>query len=170
MLREEVASEDGLGFTFTSIRKADGVGIITIQDQSVLLVEQYRHIVGSRMLELPGGRIEERETPEEAARRELAEECGFIAGEMMLLGSFHPFPSLLSEKVHIFYTENPRPSNVRREASEGDMILHAIKLELIPPLLRDDRLSSAVDALALYRFLHARHPQLLASDPEDLHA
>src|SRR5687767_14179290 len=56
----------------------------------VLLVRQHRPVVDQDTIELPSGHVEAGETPEEAARRELLEETGMVAGEMELLGVMSP--------------------------------------------------------------------------------
>lgn len=57
-------------------------------DGRVLAIRQYRPGPGCVVLNLPGGLIDDGETPEEAARRELTEETGYVAGELEVLGDF----------------------------------------------------------------------------------
>jgi ADP-ribose pyrophosphatase len=68
----------------------------------VLLVEQYRKAVGKRLLEIPAGLLEEGESPEECARRELIEETGFQALQLDKLIQFYPSPGFSTEIIHIF--------------------------------------------------------------------
>ena len=72
------------------------------EDKEVLLVEQYRKAVESKTLEIPAGTLEEGESPEECARRELIEETGFQASKMDTLTEFYPSPGFSSEIIHIF--------------------------------------------------------------------
>ena len=53
------------------------VGIIAVQGDSIFLVRQYRRAADRTLLEIPAGKMEDGETPVQAARRELAEEAGF---------------------------------------------------------------------------------------------
>ncbi|MCK4476825.1 MAG: NUDIX hydrolase [Methanophagales archaeon] len=71
------------------------------EDKEVLLVEQYRKAVESKTLEIPAGTLEEGESPEECARRELIEETGFQASKMDTLTEFYPSPGFSSEIIHI---------------------------------------------------------------------
>lgn len=67
-----------------------------------LVVDQWRH--GSREMsrEFPGGVIERDEKPAEGAVRELREETGCTADELIHLGSTYPNPALQSNQVHFF--------------------------------------------------------------------
>ncbi len=68
----------------------------------VLLVEQFRKAVERTTLEIPAGTLEENETPEECARRELLEETGYDAMRFEKLISFFPSPGYSNEVIHIF--------------------------------------------------------------------
>ena len=70
------------------IRHPDSVIILPItQDGKFVFVRQYRPTVERFTLELPAGGIDEGEDPVRAASRELVEEVGMIADEMILLGT-----------------------------------------------------------------------------------
>lgn len=68
----------------------------------VLLVRQYRLPVGKYLWELPAGKVDEGETPLQAARRELAEETGYRAKKWEKLAIFYPSPGFLAEKMTIY--------------------------------------------------------------------
>ena len=61
----------------------------------VLLVRQYRHGTDRSYWALPGGYINERETPGEAAQRELLEETGYAARSVCPIAALHPVPACL---------------------------------------------------------------------------
>ena len=68
----------------------------------VLLVRQLRVPAGKRLWELPAGRMDEGETPLQAAKRELREETGYQAKTWKKLVSYWPSPGFLQEKMTIF--------------------------------------------------------------------
>src|SRR4029077_11138171 len=68
----------------------------------VLLVRQYRLPARRFMWELPAGRVDEGETPLQAARRELVEETGYRAKKWAKLAEFFPSPGFLAEKMTIY--------------------------------------------------------------------
>jgi len=68
----------------------------------VLLVRQYRLPARQYMWELPAGRVDEGETPLQAAKRELVEETGYRAKKWTRLAEFFPSPGFLAEKMTIY--------------------------------------------------------------------
>ena len=72
------------------VRCADAVGVLPfVDDDHVLLVQQYRYVAGHPTWEMPTGGRTMSESLEDAARRELAEEAGFAAGRLEYLPSMH---------------------------------------------------------------------------------
>ena len=81
----------------------DAVTIIPLdQDGQVWFIRQYRHAAGVELLELPAGVTEEGEAPEVGALRELREEIGMAAGEMIKLGGFYLAPGYSTEYMHVY--------------------------------------------------------------------
>jgi ADP-ribose pyrophosphatase len=73
---------------FYALQMLDYVSVVAFTGQDeLILVRQYRPAVESYTLELPSGHVEPGERPEQSARRELAEECGFDAADLELLGT-----------------------------------------------------------------------------------
>ncbi len=70
-----------------------------------LFVRQYRHPAGQKLIELPAGTLEEGESPEETARRELREEGGIIAHSMKFVTKFYVAPGYTTELIHLFYVD-----------------------------------------------------------------
>jgi ADP-ribose diphosphatase len=91
---------------FTLMADADGVGFIhcgdsalvvpMLEDGRVLLAVERSPAMDREVLVLSGGAIEEGETPEEAANRELQEELGWRAERLDFLGELHPYKYLTS--------------------------------------------------------------------------
>ena len=68
----------------------------------ILLVRQYRLPARQYLWELPAGRVDEGETPLQAAKRELVEETGYRARSWKKLAEFYPSPGFLAEKMTIY--------------------------------------------------------------------
>jgi 8-oxo-dGTP pyrophosphatase MutT (NUDIX family) len=84
----------------------------------VTLVEQYRHAVGDRLLELPAGTLEPGEEPLETAMRELREEAGLVAGRWDRLGTFFSSPGFLREEMHAFLARDLQSVPAEPETDE----------------------------------------------------
>ena len=83
---------------------------VPIDDRGrVLLVRQYRHPPGQRLLELPAGGLEPGEDPEATVRRELREEIGLSPGVIERVGGFYTAPGFLTEFLHLFVARDLTP-------------------------------------------------------------
>ncbi len=79
-----------------------GVVVPVFADKTIALVKQYRHPAKKFLLELPAGTVEDGETPEECALREVEEEIGMKAGKIEKLIEFYVSPGFLEERMHLF--------------------------------------------------------------------
>jgi len=87
-----------------SIRTRDYVSVFAItRDKTFVLVRQFRPAIEMFTLELPGGHVDEGETPEQSARKELLEETGFVAEELTLLGTLAPDTGRLDTRMWCFF-------------------------------------------------------------------
>lgn len=102
---DDIEFPDGSIGTHTVMHRKPGVGIVvTTPTQKMLLQKEYRYVIDSSNWEIPGGGIDEGETPEQAAKRELFEETGIVATELENFGISYPLNSLNNEVVTIFHT------------------------------------------------------------------
>ncbi len=73
-----------------------------LDDGSVLLVRQYRYATGGWLLEIPAGKLDADESPEDCAIRETEEETGYRPGELQPLGWIWTTPGFADEKIWLF--------------------------------------------------------------------
>ena len=84
-------------------RHCGGVGILAIdEDDRVIMVKQYRKPYEEFLLEIPAGKLEKGETPEDCAERELLEETGCKADILERLSEIYPSPGFLDERLFVF--------------------------------------------------------------------
>ena len=97
--RFSVRVEDGMEIVDTP----DAVAIVAVDaEERFVLVRQARAAVGTSVLELPAGLIDEGEKPLETARRELREETGLHGGRWRELAAFWSSPGFENERVWVF--------------------------------------------------------------------
>lgn len=92
------------------------VGMVALDAEGcVLLVRQWRHAPGVALLEIPAGAISRGEQAEDCARRELAEEIGFVPRRVDHLTTMYTAPGYVGEAIHLYLARDLIP-----EAAEGD--------------------------------------------------
>lgn len=94
------------------------LGDPTGADPSLLMIRQYRHAAGGWLLEIPAGRLDPGEAPEDCARRELLEETGCTTSHLELLTTILTTPGFSDERIHLFMAAGLTAGVARREADE----------------------------------------------------
>ena len=108
--RERHTLPDGRRVSLDAVRVPAVAYILPLLDDGrVVLIRQYRPIVGAEIWELPAGTIEAGESPEACARRELVEEAGYEAGRLEPLGEALADPGLTDERIFLFVARELRP-------------------------------------------------------------
>jgi len=116
------------------------IAIVPIINEKVLLVEQYRTAAGCRTLEIPAGTIEEGESPDECARRELIEETGFQASQWDKLTAYYPSPGYSTEIIQIFKAEGlEKVPDVKAELPVYCMNLKDVEAQIITGEIKDGK-------------------------------
>jgi len=120
--------------TFQVVRHPGGVGVLPLHDDgTITLIRQLRPAVGGTLLEIPAGRLQAGEDPAVCGEREMAEETGLSARELVPLGSFYPSPGVFDEVIHLFLGTglsqgNSRPEQYEEIATERMPIGEALRL------------------------------------------
>jgi len=107
-LREDVAQmPDGRTTIYGVVTFGRCVGVVPFVDADhVMLVRQYRYVQReNHRWEIPTGGVNEGETLEQAAQRELAEEAGYNAGRLIHLSSYYTSKCICDETGHIYMGE-----------------------------------------------------------------
>ena len=74
-------------------------------DRQLVMVRQFRYGTRDLSLEIPGGLMEEGESPVETGERELREETGYVGASARVLASVHPNPAIQSNRCHLVLVE-----------------------------------------------------------------
>jgi 8-oxo-dGTP pyrophosphatase MutT (NUDIX family) len=116
------------------------------------MIRQYRH--GSRevTLEIPGGLVDPGDTPENAAARELLEETGYHAEDVVKLGVSNPNPAIFNNRCYTFVTRNVTKVCDPKPDQTEDIEVVLIPLVDIPELIRKGKIDHAIVISAFYWF------------------
>ncbi len=124
---------------------------ITPQNE-VVMVQQYRHGIQGVTLEIPGGLVEAYDSPETAAARELYEETGYRASEMIFLGSVHPNPAIQDNQCFTYLAKDVFLAGQQEQDEREDIEIIVRPLAEIPHLIRNGKITHALVLAAFYRF------------------
>ena len=116
------------------VEHAAAVVIVPIDnDDNVLLVRQYRYPTEQFILEAPAGGVDEGESPDDTAQRELQEEVGYASRDLRTMGGFWSAPGFCTEYLYAYLARDLVPSKLSADDDEA--------IEVIPtPLSNINRL------------------------------
>ncbi|MGH9198513.1 MAG: NUDIX domain-containing protein, partial [Acidimicrobiia bacterium] len=149
VLVEEVELPSGDRAYREFVKHPGAVAVVALQEETeektVLLVEQMRHPVGEKLLEIPAGKLDKPgEEPQACAARELEEETGFRATSLTLIASYYSTPGFTNERMTIFLAEQLERVGDPPEADEGEPIaLSKIPIEKAVELIRQGAISDS---------------------------
>ncbi len=106
LFQDEIELPNGSKSTYAWVNRKSGVSVVVVtRDKKILLHREYRYVIDGYSWEIQGGGIDDAETPEQAAVRELQEEAGILveAGALQPLGVFYPLHSFNTETVTLFW-------------------------------------------------------------------
>mgnify|MGYP001822662293 CR=1 FL=1 len=136
------------------VNAPDWVNIIPILDDGrVVLIRQWRYGTAASCLEIPGGLIDPGENAEEAAARELLEETGYHARKIRPLGTTHPNPAFLSNRLTTYLAtdlERVEPDREEFGVDDEQIIVEPTPLGDIPALIQDGAITHALVIAAFH--------------------
>lgn len=152
---DTIVAPDGDRHARVVVRPRPAVGVAAVdEDCRILLVEQYRHPMGGRVLEIPAGLMDvEGESPRQTAARELAEEADIVAESWRELMHVAPTVGYSTERITLFHatglTAMPEAERTEREAEEADMAHWWIDLDEAVAACLDGRIFDAKTVIAI---------------------
>ena len=128
MYEETLEFADGHTAPFNYIRHPGACVMLPFaDDETVLMIRQYRHAIRQYIWEFPAGTIDAGENPDSCARRELIEETGFAAQHMDYWGEIFPLPSYSNEGIHVYKACGLTPAHQNLDADEI-LSVHRVKI------------------------------------------
>ncbi len=129
-----------------------GAATLAVEEDRVLLIEQYRPAVGETILEIPAGLLEKGEDPLACAQRELEEETGYRAKKWTSLGTILPSPGYTAERIYLYRAEDLSLGTQNLDSGE-DLLVKWFSLEEIRDLLKKGALTDSKTLIALLTFM-----------------
>ena len=134
--RAAARSPEGETHDFFRIDSADWVNVVPLTASGeVVMIRQYRHGLRDVTLEIPGGLVDPGEEPVVAAGRELHEETGYRAAELVPIGATSPNPALFGNRVHTFLATGleriGEPTNPGHEETVVELVTESELREIV---------------------------------------
>ena len=156
LIPEKIASTH----PFYVLRAPEWINIIALTaDDEIVLVEQYRAGINEVTLEIPGGMVDEGESPAEAARRELLEETGFSSESWTFLGKTSSNPAILSNFTHLYLAENCEKTAIQHTDGSEDIQFHTMPMADFLELVSQGIVHHSIVLAAVTQYLLKRGKQ-----------
>jgi 8-oxo-dGTP pyrophosphatase MutT (NUDIX family) len=156
---DRVIQPDGLVGTFGVVELTPGVSVLPVGDDgTVYLVRVFRYTLGRDSIEAVAGGIEDGESPEESARRELREEVGIEAESIIPLGVADQLTENVVSPVHLFQARGLRFVEPQREATE-QISRVTVPLQQALDWALDGTISHAASATLIFKAVHLQQRQ-----------
>lgn len=121
-----------------------------LDDETVLLVEQFRVALDKILLEIPAGKLEKDEDPKVCAYRELEEETGYKSENIEYLGTIATGAGFTDEQIHIY-----KATNLYKGVKGGDedefIEAKPYKIKEIKEMIKDGRI---IDTKTISAFMY----------------
>jgi len=129
----------------------DWVNVVALTDKGeAILVRQFRAGLEANSLEIPGGMVDEGEDPGLAAGRELLEETGYRARELVFLGAVHPNPALQTNRCHSYLALGAQRVGAPVQDTGEDIEVVLVPAGALQRLVREGAITHALVVTAVY--------------------
>jgi ADP-ribose pyrophosphatase len=133
------------------IHPSNAVAILPIAGERCKLVKQYRYAIDQYIFEAPAGTMEPGEDPSQTAYRELIEETGFAAQNIVEKGFIYTTPGYTDEKIFLFEARDLSPST--EFGKDEDEVIEVVDVAIsdLPEMIRNGTIVDAKTICLIHR-------------------
>ncbi len=122
-------------------------------DERVVFTRQYKHGIGDVMLELPAGMLEPGEDALTCARRELEEETGYVAAQLVQIGEFVTDPTSSTGRFFLFLARDAHPHGTPNPERTENLDTVLVPLGEVLERVRDGQVRAQSQVASIYTAL-----------------
>jgi 8-oxo-dGTP pyrophosphatase MutT (NUDIX family) len=128
--------------------------VLALTDRNeVVMIRQYRHGIQQIVWEFPGGIVEDGESIEDGARRELLEESGYDASTLIEVGRLHPNPAMQTNTLYAFLATGVKLVQAQHLDETEEIEVHLIPLEDVIAMAKRGEIPNALQVAVLFQVL-----------------
>jgi ADP-ribose pyrophosphatase len=147
---DKVRTPSGKTMLYSWYESSDVVVVVPfLDDQTLILVKQYRYPLHKTLLEFPVGHIENGEDPKDTAVRELAEETGYHAKQIEYVYTYHPSVSKTRQFVYIFKAKAVTEGTLRTDDTEVIKVEN-VKVKELSEMIANKKVENAGTLIAYF--------------------
>jgi ADP-ribose pyrophosphatase len=130
-----------------------GAVVLPILDNGkIIIINQYRYPFDRFLFELPAGKLEKDEDPAYCAERELTEETGYSASEIIKMGSIFTTPGFCTEELYLFAAKGLTKGAHNREEGEQGMEVHEFTLDEIIEMIKSGKIVDSKTICSIFHY------------------
>ena len=144
----------GAEHSFFVLESPNWVNVIPLTPEGkVVMIHQFRHGTARVTLEIPGGMIDADDgDPANSVRRELLEETGYAATDVIHIGTVDPNPAFLDNHCYTYLARGARWQQPPELDGAEDIAVEEVPLAVVPGLIANGRISHALVVAAFYHY------------------
>ena len=148
---ERVRLPNGVEVDLEMIRHPGAAAVVPCTASEVTLIRQYRFAAGGYLWEIPAGTLNPGETPDVCARRELQEEAGVDADELIPLGSVLTTPGFCDERIHLYLARGLHQAPTKHDLDEVITEVRQVAWDSVFAMMEAGEIVDAKSLVGLYR-------------------
>ncbi len=138
---------------YVIVHPGGAVAILPVDGDEVVLIRQYRAAIDGWILEAPAGTLEEGEEPDACAARELIEETGLAAAELVPLGPVYTTPGFSDEVIHLYLGRGLSPCTDFEKDEDEQIETVRVRADEVRAMAFDGRIRDAKTLCLIHRGL-----------------